>query len=82
MHEERFSSAGIDMYHRMVTFSGVNEISVNGKKISANKVLIATGPKPRTLGIAGEHYLLSSDQLLKEKIIPLRIRSRCFSHHT
>lgn len=73
MHEERFSSAGIDMYHGMVTFSGVNEISVNGKKISANKVLIATGSKPRTLGIAGEHYLLSSDQLLKEKSIPSRI---------
>ncbi len=73
MHEEMFSSAGIDTYHGTVTFSGINKVSLNSKVISARKILIATGSKPRTLGIPGEHYLLNSDQLLKEKNFPSKV---------
>lgn len=70
MHEENFSAAGIHMYHGLVTFSDVNEVSVNNKKISARKILIASGSQPRNLGIPGEQYILSSDDMLNKKNTP------------
>ncbi|HEX3020356.1 MAG TPA: NAD(P)/FAD-dependent oxidoreductase [Chitinispirillaceae bacterium] len=73
MHEESFSRSGIDMHHGFATFSGINEVFINNKKISSAKILIASGSKPRTLGIPGENYLITSDQLLMTKDLPSRI---------
>jgi glutathione reductase (NADPH) len=70
MHEEQFTSAGIDMYQGHVTFTGRNEVSVGGKVISFGKILIASGSTPRPLGIEGEQYVMTSDELLDNKQLP------------
>ncbi len=70
MHEESFSAAGIHSYHGLVTFFDVNEVSVNDKKISARKILIASGSQPRKLGIPGEQFLRTSDDLLNQNASP------------
>ncbi|HEX2958709.1 MAG TPA: NAD(P)/FAD-dependent oxidoreductase [Chitinispirillaceae bacterium] len=70
MHEEQFASAGIDMYHGFGTFTGVNQISIGGKVISSGKILIASGSTPRPLGIDGEQYVMTSDELLDSKQLP------------
>lgn len=73
IHERKFSEAGIDMYHGYATFTGLNEIIIENKRISAAKILIASGSKPRTLGISGEEHLITSDQLLSKNNLPSRI---------
>lgn len=73
MHERKFAESGIDMFHGLVRFAGKNELSVSGKKISAAKILIATGSKPRSLGISGENNILTSDQMLNVRNLPSRI---------
>lgn len=70
MHEEQFTSAGIDMYHGFVTFTGGNQVSVSGNVISFGKVLIASGSTPRPLGFEGEQYVITSDELLDSRQLP------------
>lgn len=70
MHVEQFTSAGIDMYQGYVTFTGRNEVTVGGKVISFGKILIASGSTPRPLGIDGEQYVMTSDELLDSKQLP------------
>jgi glutathione reductase (NADPH) len=72
-HEKKFDASGIDMYHGFVTFSDTHEVTIGNKKISTRNILIATGSKPHAIGIPGEEYLVSSDQLLSLKRLPSRI---------
>ncbi|MBC7555335.1 MAG: NAD(P)/FAD-dependent oxidoreductase, partial [Chryseobacterium sp.] len=44
---------GIDMVLGKASFSGKNEIEVNGKKYSCKKIIIATGSKPKKLKVPG-----------------------------
>src|SRR5664279_128514 len=44
---------GVDVALGEARFSGKNEISVNGEKFTAKKIVLATGSKPRKLKIPG-----------------------------
>lgn len=70
MHDHQFAEAGIDTYHGFVTFTGGNQVSVGGKVISSGKILIASGSMPHPLGIEGEQYIMSSDELLDSRQLP------------
>lgn len=70
MHDNQFAEAGIDTYQGFVAFTGGNQVSVGGKEISSAKILIASGSTPRPLGIEGEQYIMSSDELLDSRQLP------------
>jgi pyruvate/2-oxoglutarate dehydrogenase complex dihydrolipoamide dehydrogenase (E3) component len=44
---------GIDVALGEATFSGKNNVEVNGKRYAAKKIVIATGSRPRTLKVPG-----------------------------
>ncbi len=69
-HEKNFKEQGLDTFHGRCRFVGPNEVSVNGKTISAKRFLLATGSRPRPLGISGEKYVTTSNELLNMPKVP------------
>ncbi|QDO93258.1 NAD(P)/FAD-dependent oxidoreductase [Formosa sediminum] len=68
--EEDLVALGIDLYHQSPVFQNKNEILIEGKLISADKFVIATGMIPLDLKIKGQEYLKVSDDILNLKSIP------------
>ncbi len=64
---------GIPAFRGMGTFAGPHEISVNGNRISAEKLIIATGSKPGRPPIPGAEWAITSDELLDLKQQPKRL---------
>lgn len=61
---------GIDLYHQSPKFISETEVMVEGKQISADKFVIATGYVPRALKFKGAEFLKTSDDILNLKKIP------------
>ncbi|WP_179348531.1 dihydrolipoyl dehydrogenase family protein [Winogradskyella pacifica] len=68
--ENDLMDLGIDLYHQSPKFISKNEITIEGKTISADKFVIATGYVPRTLKLEGSDLLKTSDDILNLKKIP------------
>ncbi|AUC86032.1 NAD(P)/FAD-dependent oxidoreductase [Polaribacter sp. ALD11] len=68
--EENLTELGIDLYHQSPKFISKNEISVEGKIISADNFVIASGLTPRSLNFKGAQLLKTSDEFFKLKKIP------------
>ena len=68
--EDNLKELGIDLYHQSPEFISKSEIKVEGKTVSADKFVIATGKIPQKLDVEGSHYLKTSDDFLEMKSIP------------
>jgi glutathione reductase (NADPH) len=68
--EKKLSGLGIEYYHQSPVFQDENQILVEGKLISADTFVIATGMIPRNLNIKGNEYLSKSDDILNLKKLP------------
>ncbi len=68
--EQKLKDLGISLYHQSPKFISKNEIEVEGKVVSADHFIIATGNVPRELDIEGKKYLKLSEDLLNLKKIP------------
>ncbi|WP_026754521.1 NAD(P)/FAD-dependent oxidoreductase [Sediminibacter sp. Hel_I_10] len=68
--EKNLSELGIDLYHQSPKFISSSEIEVEGKTISAEKFVIATGYVPRTLRFEGAEFLQNSDDILNLAELP------------
>lgn len=68
--ENKLSDLGIDFYHQSPIFQNANQIVLEGKLISADKFIIASGLIPRTLEMEGNKYLETSDDILNLDKIP------------
>ncbi|WP_178991577.1 dihydrolipoyl dehydrogenase family protein [Winogradskyella schleiferi] len=68
--EKTLKALGIDLYHQSPKFKNENELVVEGKTISADTFVIATGYVPRDLEFKGADLLKTSDTILKLKKIP------------
>ena len=71
--EKKMRDLGIDMYHQSPKFIDENTLSVEGKIIQADKIVIATGYEPRELNFKGSKHLKTSDDFLSQKKLPKRI---------
>lgn len=71
--EEQLKALDISLYHQSPKFISNTEIEVEGKRVSADYVVIATGNIPRKLDIDGEEYLKVSEDVLALKKIPKSI---------
>jgi len=67
---ERLAKKRGDVYRERARFVGPNAIAVNGKILEAEHIVIATGSKPRALPIPGAEYLITSDEVLSERVLP------------
>ena len=68
--EDQLKSLGIALYHQAPKFINDNQIEVEGKTISADKFVIATGYVPRRLRFQGAQFLKDSDDILNLTEIP------------
>ncbi|MCK0123295.1 NAD(P)/FAD-dependent oxidoreductase [Gelidibacter sp. F2691] len=71
--EEKMKGLGIAMYHQSPKFISKTEVEVEGKVVSADYFIIATGNIPRPLDIDGKAFLNISEDVLNLKKIPKSI---------
>jgi len=71
--EENLKELGIALYHQSPRFLAENTLSVEGKTVKADKIVIATGYEPRKLFFDGSKYLKTSEDFLQLKKLPKRI---------
>jgi len=71
--EKDLKKAGIAMYHQSPKFLDENTLSVEGKTVTADKIVIATGNKPMELKIPGREHLLHSEDFLDLNELPEEI---------
>ena len=68
--EKDLAELGIEMYHESPKFLDEQTLSVEGKPIKANKIVIATGQIPRKLEFNGAELLKNSDDFLRLQKLP------------
>lgn len=68
--ERKLKDLGIKLYHQSPKFLGENTLSVEGKTVMADKIVIATGNIPLELKIPGREHLLISDDFLELEELP------------
>jgi len=68
--EKRLLKLGVTLYHQSPSFIDQNTLSVEGKTVSAEHIVIATGRIPRPLDIEGQSYLKTSRDFLNLKKLP------------
>jgi glutathione reductase (NADPH) len=71
--EESFRNAGIEAFHGPARFTDRTTLEVAGQRLEGRHVVIASGARPATLGIAGEELLITSTQFLELEELPRRI---------
>jgi len=67
---ETLRRRGIELVHGRAKFRGRNEVEVAGERLSAGKVVIATGSLPRPLPFDGAEYLIDNEDILRERELP------------
>lgn len=68
--EEKLEDLGITLYHQSPEFIDENTISVEGKTVTADRFVIATGLHPRNLGFDGCDLMKFSDDFLELEQLP------------
>ncbi|WP_293171942.1 dihydrolipoyl dehydrogenase [Oceanithermus sp.] len=69
-------SNGVELVKGFAKFTGPRELEVDGKKLEAKKIIIATGSKPAVLpgfDPDGEHVLTSTEMLQVERGVPEKL---------
>lgn len=68
--EKELKQLGIQLYHQSPKFIDEHTLSIEGKTIKANKIVIATGQIPRKLEFKGAKLLKNSDEFLRMGKLP------------
>lgn len=71
--EEAFHEAGIDTLHGRARFVDEDTLDVDGQRVTADRIAVATGAKPRELDIPGSEHLTTSAEFLDQDSLPDRI---------
>lgn len=71
--EKSFQKAGIATFHGHASFIDDHRLQVGESVLTAPHFIIATGAKPRKLGIPGEELLIDSSDFLELKALPKEI---------
>lgn len=70
---ESFRKLGIQAFHGTATFTSENTIRVGEDELQANQIVIATGHRPRPLGIPGEELVTDSTGFMELPQLPKNI---------
>jgi glutathione reductase (NADPH) len=71
--EQGFAKKGIDTWRGKARFVGPTTLDVDGTRLEAHRILIATGAEPVKLRITGEEHVTTSEQFLAMDRLPRRI---------
>lgn len=70
---ETLEREGITVLHGRARFAGPHEITVDGRRVTAERIVLATGSAPVRPPIEGIERALTSDQLLDRTTLPGRL---------
>jgi len=70
---EWFAGMGVELISGAAQITGDIEVTVDGRRLAAGDLVIATGARPRTLDIVGEKLLTSSAEFMELDELPQRI---------
>ena len=70
---EKYEDKGIKTYLGSPRFISETQLVIEEETIEPKHVLIATGSKPRPLGIDGEEHVITSDEFLNLSDLPKRV---------
>jgi glutathione reductase (NADPH) len=71
--EESYRNLGIDVYLGETRFDGPHSVEVGGETVDARHFLVATGSRPKALGVPGEELMITSDEFLELTHLPQRM---------
>ncbi len=71
--EDTLTAVGVDTLHGHAQFTGPTSLEVDGTGFDAQRVLVATGARPRPLGFSGHEHLADSTTFLDLDTVPARI---------
>lgn len=71
--EASFAEAGIATCHGTARFIGEDRLVVGDRVLEARRIVVATGARPRPLGIPGEDHVRTSTDFLALEQLPPRI---------
>jgi glutathione reductase (NADPH) len=61
---------GVEVIEGQATFAGPDTIRVGDRMLQAKHIVIATGSKPRPLPIPGAEHMITSDEILSDRVLP------------
>ena len=68
--EKGYEKSGVDAFHQSAKFLSENQLQVGNETIEAEKIVIATGARPRKLEIPGGDLALTSTDFLNFESLP------------
>ncbi|HEX6956481.1 MAG TPA: glutathione-disulfide reductase [Ferrovibrio sp.] len=68
-----FENAGVKTFDGRATVKDVHTVVVNGKSVSAGKILIATGGHPVKPAVPGAELMITSNEAFHLKALPKRV---------
>jgi Pyruvate/2-oxoglutarate dehydrogenase complex, dihydrolipoamide dehydrogenase (E3) component, and related enzymes len=71
--ERSFSDSGIATFHGRARFVGPNAVEIDGERLEAKHIVLATGAEAMKLGIPGEEHLIDNEGFLEMESLPRRI---------
>lgn len=71
--EAHYAAQGIDAFHGIARFTGLDAVCVAGQELKAGHLVIATGARPVPLRFDGAEHIITSDQFLELESLPRRI---------
>ncbi len=71
--ERGLTSNGVDTLKGTATFTGPNDLTIDGTPVAARRFFIATGARPRPMGFAGADLMIDSTQFLDLEALPARV---------
>jgi glutathione reductase (NADPH) len=71
--EAELKRAGVVTLHGAARFAGPASMTVDDATLQAEHIVLATGARPATLGLAGEEHLITSSDFLDLESLPNRI---------
>src|SRR5215470_2152549 len=63
-------TGGVEVIEGQATFAGPDTIRVGDRMLQAKHIVIATGSKPRPLPIPGAEHMITSDEILSDRVLP------------
>ena len=64
---------GVETFHGTATFTGPQQLELDGRPLRAERFLVATGARPRPLDFPGARYLIDSTDFLHLESLPDRV---------
>ena len=73
IYKKLLESNGVSLFNGRAEITGPNTVQVNGERITAQRILVATGGWPHIPDIPGRQYIISSNEAFFLETLPSRV---------